>query len=194
MPELRRREYATRAELQSIADQRTDGTAYLRLAETLTAFLAGLRSSDETLDIIERQRVVRLLVKEILVSNDRIVIRHSIPLPTGPSGNRAPSPIGGYSSSASGKSSPLLANIYLHYVFDLWAERWRRHHAQGNVILVRYADDLVAGFEHQADAERFQAELRDRLARFALTLHPDKTRRILRPPPRRAPASGRPSQ
>jgi RNA-directed DNA polymerase len=73
--------------------------------------------------------------------------------------------------------SPLLANIYLHYVFDLW-ERWRRHHGQGNIILVRYADDIVAGFEHQADAERFQAELRDRLAQFALTLHPDKTRLI----------------
>ena len=104
MPELRRREYATRAELQSIADQTTDRTAYLRLAETLTAFLARLRSSAETLDIIERQRVVRLLVKEILVSDDRIVIRHSIPLPTGPSGSHDPSPIGGYSTSASGKS------------------------------------------------------------------------------------------
>src|SRR6516225_3640072 len=104
MPELRRREYATRAELQSIAEQMTDRAAYLRLAETLAAFLARLRSSAETLDIIERQRVVRLLVKEILVSDDRIVIRHSIPLPTGPSGSRDPSPIGGYSSSAPGKS------------------------------------------------------------------------------------------
>ena len=104
MPELRRREYATRAELQSIADQTTDRTAYLRLAETLTAFLARLRSSAETLDIIERQRVVRLLVKEILVSDDRIVIRHSIPLPAGPSGSHHPSSIGGYSTSASGKS------------------------------------------------------------------------------------------
>jgi site-specific DNA recombinase len=104
MPELRRREYAIRAELQSIADQTTDRTAYLRLAETLTAFLARLRSSAETLDIVERQRVVRLLVKEILVSDDRIVIRHSIPLPTGPSGSHDPSLISGYSSSASGKS------------------------------------------------------------------------------------------
>jgi RNA-directed DNA polymerase len=75
-----------------------------------------------------------------------------------------------------GVASPLLANIYLHYVFDLWAARWRRHQARGNVVLVRYADDIVAGFEHQADAERFQADLRDRLAQFALTLHPDKTR------------------
>src|SRR5260370_37062477 len=104
MPELRQREYAIRAELQSIADQTTDRTAYLRLAETLTAFLARLRSSAETLDIIERQRVVRLLVKEILVSDDRIVIRHSIPLPTGPSGAHDSPPVGGYSSPAPGKS------------------------------------------------------------------------------------------
>jgi group II intron reverse transcriptase/maturase len=74
--------------------------------------------------------------------------------------------------------SPLLANIYLHYVFDLWARRWRRHHARGRVILVRYADDIVAGFEHETDARRFQAELQHRLATFALTLHPDKTRLI----------------
>src|SRR6202011_3835697 len=104
MPELRRREYATRAELQSIADQTTDRAAYLRRAETLPACLARLRASAETLDIIERQRVVRLLVKEILVSDDKIVIRHSIPLPTGPAGGHDPSPIGGYSSSGSGKS------------------------------------------------------------------------------------------
>jgi site-specific DNA recombinase len=104
MPELRRREYATRAELQSIAEQTTDRAAYLRLAETLTAFLARLRSSAETLEIVERQRVVRLLVKEILVGDDRIVIRHSIPLPTGPSGGHDLLPNGGYSSPHPGKS------------------------------------------------------------------------------------------
>ena len=75
-------------------------------------------------------------------------------------------------------ASPLLANIYLHYVFDLWAERWRRREATGNVILVRYADDLIVGFEHRADAERFWADLRARLAQFALSLHPSKTRLI----------------
>jgi hypothetical protein len=69
-----------------------------------------------------------------------------------------------------------LANIYLHYVFDLWAQRWRHHHAQGNVSFVRYADDIVAGFEHEADAQRFHADLRQRLEKFALSLHPDKTR------------------
>jgi len=75
-------------------------------------------------------------------------------------------------------ASPLLANIYLHYVFDLWAERWRQHHAHGNVIFVRYADDIVCGFEHEADAQRFCAELQQRMEKFALSLHPDKTRLI----------------
>ena len=75
-------------------------------------------------------------------------------------------------------ASPLLANIYLHYVFDLWAQRWRQHHAQGNVIFVRYADDIVAGFEHKADAQRFHADLQQRMKKFELSLHPDKTRLI----------------
>jgi RNA-directed DNA polymerase len=74
--------------------------------------------------------------------------------------------------------SPLLANIYLHYVFDLWAQQWRQRHARGDVILVRYADDIVAGFEHQAEAERFLADMRVRMAAFGLTLHPEKTRLI----------------
>ena len=74
--------------------------------------------------------------------------------------------------------SPLLANIYLHYTFDLWAEQWRRRHARGDVIIVRYADDLVLGFEHEADARRFQEALCHRLAEFGLELHPDKTRLI----------------
>lgn len=74
--------------------------------------------------------------------------------------------------------SPLLANIYLHYVFDLWAKQWRHRNARGNVILVRYADDTVVGFEHRAEAERFEADLRERMAAFGLTLHPQKTRLI----------------
>jgi group II intron reverse transcriptase/maturase len=74
--------------------------------------------------------------------------------------------------------SPLLANIYLHYVFDLWADRWRRHHAKGNVIIVRYADDSVVGFEYKSDANRFLVDMRQRLEQFALSLHPDKTRLI----------------
>lgn len=72
--------------------------------------------------------------------------------------------------------SPLLANVYLHYVFDLWANRWRRREAKGNVIILRYADDVVVGFEHEADARRFWDAMRLRLEEFALALHPDKTR------------------
>jgi RNA-directed DNA polymerase len=74
--------------------------------------------------------------------------------------------------------SPLLANVYLHYVFDLWADRWRRRQANGEVIIVRYADDYIVGFEHRDDAERFLAELRARLARFCLELAGEKTRLI----------------
>ena len=74
--------------------------------------------------------------------------------------------------------SPLLANIYMHYVFDLWVDRWRRREAPGEVIIVRYADDFVVGFEHEADARRFWDALRARLEEFALSLHPDKTRLI----------------
>jgi RNA-directed DNA polymerase len=74
--------------------------------------------------------------------------------------------------------SPLLANVYLHYAFDLWAERWRRREAAGGVIIVRYADDVVVGFEREDDAHRFLDAMRERLAAFALSLHPDKTRLI----------------
>ena len=75
-------------------------------------------------------------------------------------------------------ASPLLANVYLHYVFDLWVEVWREKIAQGDMIVVRYADDLVAGFQHQADAERFLRDFQERLAKFGLEIHPEKTRLI----------------
>ena len=74
--------------------------------------------------------------------------------------------------------SPLLANIYLHYVFDLWAERWRRREATGDMIIVRYADDFIVGFQHEADARRFWNDMRKRFEEFSLSLHPDKTRLI----------------
>ena len=74
--------------------------------------------------------------------------------------------------------SPLLANVYLHYVFDLWVEVWRKKVATGDVIVVRYADDLVVGFQHRTDAERFLREFGERLAKFGLELHADKTRLI----------------
>jgi group II intron reverse transcriptase/maturase len=74
-----------------------------------------------------------------------------------------------------GSVSPLLANVYLHYVFDLWVHAWRRKHARGEVIVVRYADDIVLGFQVKSDAVRFQAELAERFAKFHLELHPEKT-------------------
>ena len=77
-----------------------------------------------------------------------------------------------------GSLSPLLANVYLHYVLDLWADHWRKTQARGNVIVTRFADDFIVGFQYQDDAERFLGELRGRLAKFSLELHPDKTRLI----------------
>jgi group II intron reverse transcriptase/maturase len=90
---------------------------------------------------------------------------------------------GEWSSTGAGTAqgasvSPLLSNVYLHYVFDLWADQWRRRNARGEVILTRFADDYVAGFEHRDDAERFLADLRERFAKFGLELHPEKTRLI----------------
>jgi RNA-directed DNA polymerase len=74
--------------------------------------------------------------------------------------------------------SPLLANIYLHYTLDLWATRWRRREATGDMIFVRYADDFIVGFQHESDARRFLHEMHERLGKFALSLHPEKTRLI----------------
>jgi RNA-directed DNA polymerase len=77
-----------------------------------------------------------------------------------------------------GSISPLLANLYLHYVFDLWADQWRKTQAQGDIVIVRYADDFVVGFQHESDARRFLRELRERFRQFNLELHADKTRVI----------------
>jgi site-specific DNA recombinase len=90
MPPLRQRERALRTELQSIAEQTRDRATYLRLAETLSAFLARLREAADTLDIVERQRIVRLVIKDVLVGDDRIVIRHYIPVPAGPPTGSSP--------------------------------------------------------------------------------------------------------
>src|SRR5215475_12174155 len=75
-----------------------------------------------------------------------------------------------------GSASPLLANVYLHYVFDLWAQAWRRKRAQGDMIVVRFADDIVLGFQKKADADQFRTELTERTRKFNLELHPEKTR------------------
>jgi RNA-directed DNA polymerase len=77
-----------------------------------------------------------------------------------------------------GSASPMLANVYLHYVLDRWARQWRRRHARGDMVIVRWADDFVVGFQHQGDAKRFLNDLRDRFAKFGLEPHPDKTRLI----------------
>ncbi len=77
-----------------------------------------------------------------------------------------------------GSISPLLANIYLHYVFDLWVNRWRKHQAGGEVIVVRFADDFVVGFQHKSEAEQFFSDLRERFLQFGLQLHPSKSRLI----------------
>ena len=77
-----------------------------------------------------------------------------------------------------GSISPVLANVYLHYVFDLWADQWRKRHARGDVVMVRFADDMVLGFEHRSDAAQFHNDLRERFRKYSLELHPDKTRLI----------------
>ena len=107
MPELRKREQALHTEMQSILDQTNDRAVYLRLAETLSSFLARLRTTADTLDIEGRQRIVRLVIREILVGDETIIIRHSIPLSTGPTtGNDGqPTPSG---PSAPGDRSYLL--------------------------------------------------------------------------------------
>ncbi|MHB1535764.1 MAG: group II intron reverse transcriptase/maturase [Acidimicrobiales bacterium] len=75
-------------------------------------------------------------------------------------------------------ASPLLANVYLHYVFDRWARQWRRRQARGDIIITRFADDFIVGFEYRGDARQFLADLRGRFAKFSLELHPDKTRLV----------------
>jgi RNA-directed DNA polymerase len=77
-----------------------------------------------------------------------------------------------------GSASPLLANIYLHYVFDQWVQAWRRKQARGDMIVVRFADDIVLGFQYRSEAERCWAELVARMRKFGLELHPDKTRLV----------------
>ena len=106
------------------------------------------------------QRVVRLIQKWLTAG----VLEE---------GKRVQSEVG---TVQGGSISPLLSNIYLHYVLDLWVQQWRQKHAHGEVIFVRFADDFVAGFEHRDGAEQFLAGLRERLAKFGLELHADKTR------------------
>jgi len=113
VPVLRQRQQTLRAELQAIADQTNDRAAFLRLAETLTAFLARLRSAAETLTVTERQRIVRLLVKDVLVGEDTITIRHSIPIPSGPSQNGGSQPENPNYLLCKGRDYPTLRSAFL---------------------------------------------------------------------------------
>ena len=108
------------------------------------------------------ERIVRLICKWLKagVLEDGVVMEGEVGTPQGAT------------------VSPLLANIYLHYVIDLWAQQWRKRHARGDMIMVRYADDTVFGFQHEMDAQRFLSDMRKRLEQFSLSLHPKKTRLI----------------
>src|ERR1039457_5370979 len=90
-----------------------------------------------------------------------------------------------------GSASPLLANVYLHYVFDLWVQAWRQKRAHGDMIIVRFADDIVLGFQEKSDAEQFRVELTERMRKFNRELHPEKTRRLELGPCATAPRRGR---
>ena len=177
MPNLRRREQADNAELQAIVDQSVDRAAYLRLAEMLTTFLTRLRSSAGALDVSERQGLMRLLVKEILVGDDKIIIRHCIPLPMGPVDGRRPSvrtlpcPALKVIFCVRGAISPILSNLFLHYTFDIWMAR---NHP--NIPFERYADDAICHCRSEAQARTLRASLEKRFAQCGLTLHPDKTK------------------
>jgi hypothetical protein len=142
MPELRAREQSMRAELQAILDQAADRMSFLRLAETLTAFLKRLRESAQSLEIIERQKVVRLLVKEVLVDNDTITIRHSIPShPKAPLlGGDEPPPSNG--KSRAGDQSYLLRSGSGVADSGQPVLALRTRHLPG-VRFPRYADDAV---------------------------------------------------
>src|SRR5216117_4028910 len=142
MPVLRQRQQTLRAELQAIADQTNDRAAFLRLAETLTAFLARLRSAAETLSVIERQRIVRLLVKDVLLGEDTITIRHSIPISSGPPQNGgSESPDGQNYLLCKGRVQPMLANLYMNRFLKHWQITGKSKAFRAQVVT--YADDFV---------------------------------------------------
>ncbi|MFA4837460.1 MAG: group II intron reverse transcriptase/maturase, partial [Dehalococcoidia bacterium] len=126
-------------------------------------------------DTLDHEWLVKFI--EHRIADRRIVrlIREWLKAGVLEGGERVQSEVG---TIQGGSISPLLANIYLHYVLDLWVQRWRKNQAKGNIIVVRWADDFIVGFEHQFEAKRFLSELGARLAKFGLELHPDKTRRI----------------
>ena len=181
MPELRARQQNARAELQSILDQTADRISLLRLAETLTAFLQRLRDSAATLEVSERQKIVRLLVKEVLVDDHTITIRHSIPAQPTPPTSRAPLHSDWKFSRAeksyllrSGSApSPALANLY----FRRFALAWRDHGHQDqlNAHVVNYADDFVICCR-PGNAEEAMMRMQTLMTRLGLEVNETKTR------------------
>ncbi len=177
MPNLRRRERADNAELQAIVDQSGDRAVHLRLAEMLTTFLARLRSSAGALDVPERQRVIRLLVKEVLVDDGKIIVRHGIPLPMGPINDPAPrsrnslAPSSRLSFASEEPSSPMLANLFLHYAFDMWMTRTFPH-----IPFERYADDVICHCKSAEEARALWSALADRFTTCKLVCILEKTK------------------
>jgi len=150
-------------------DALTVGVTHRKVNWVLDADIQGF------FETIDHEWLVKFIEHRIA---DKRVIRHIrkwLKAGVMEEGQRRPSEEG---TPQGGSISPLLANLYLHYVFDLWVDHWRRRKATGEVIVVRYADDFVVGFQHREDADRFLRELRDRLSRFHLRLHEEKTRLI----------------
>ena len=126
-------------------------------------------------DTLDHEWLVQFVERRVGDRRIRRLIQKWLAAGVWEAGRRTRSEVG---TVQGGSISPLLANIYLHYVFDRWVHHWRQQHAQGDVIVVRFADDFVVGFERRADAERFLASLRERFQQVGLALHPDKTRLI----------------
>ena len=175
MPALRQREQTLRTELQAIANQTTDRATFLRLAEALTTFLGRLRSAADTLDTIERQRIVRLVVKDILIGEDSIIIRHCIPVGLAAPPDSGPptpgKPQGGPGGQSyllrSGSVSPLLANLLLD---EVDRELERRGHR-----FVRYADDCNIYVASPRAGERVMQQVTKLLARLKLRVNAAKS-------------------
>jgi group II intron reverse transcriptase/maturase len=126
-------------------------------------------------DAVSHECMIRFVEHRVGDSRILRLIRKWLKAGVMEDGNLVPTEVG---TPQGAVASPLMANIYLHYTFDLWADRWRKQHASGQVIVVRYADDIVIGFQHEREAKRFMADMRQRLEKFALSLHPEKTRLI----------------
>ena len=188
MPALQKQTQAVESELQSLKMAAVDEAKYLQLAESLAGFRSKLRVRAEALDIVgatadsaaagegssgwdrhdyaapfDSDSAIRPPLERL---TNTVFRRHRMQCRTQ------------VIFCVRGVISPLLANIYLHYVLDLWVQAWRKKVAQGDMIAVRYADDAVLGFQYREEAERFLADLRERLQKFGLELHPDKTRLI----------------